>query len=139
MDWVKLRNNPALAQTNRCVSEQNKTSIEKLNPLAHKAHINNESKNNHKNFTFEDDSIIKDKDEDDYYQVNRSKKETRYHFGSSTIKTHNFGTPSLTSHMNHVSMDLYEDVPVNPVSNSSSQKLRLVHTSPSNIIILLQF
>lgn len=69
-----------------------------------------------------------------------SKRETKYHFGASTQNKINFShrLPALEKQINHSlqnTMDLDEDLPMNPVSEPDVQNQRMIYTSPGDRII----
>lgn len=75
-----------------------------------------------------------------HYPHNKYKKETRYHFGSSTQNKINYSyrLPALEKQANHSiqnTMDLDEDLPMNPVSEPDTNNSRQIYTSPGDRII----
>ena len=77
------------------------------------------------------------------FNAKQSRKETRYHFGSSNYasfgngkKAFNHRLPSLEKNINHTiqsTMDLDEDLPMNPEPDRTNQ--RQIYTSPGDRII----
>ena len=69
------------------------------------------------------------------------KKETRYHFGTSSTQNkinYSYRLPALEKQISHSiqnTMDLDEDLPMNPVSEPDSQNHRQIYTSPGDRII----
>lgn len=77
-------------------------------------------------------------EDNSFVQTCLSRKETRYHFGGSsqTKKPYNHKLPSLEKAINHTiqnTMDLDEDLPMNPEFDRQNQ--RQIYTSPGDRII----
>jgi len=77
-----------------------------------------------------------------HFNSNRKfKKETRYHFGTSSNQNKVnlcYRLPALEKQISHSiqsTMDLDEDLPMNPVSEPDTQNHRQIYTSPGDRII----